>query len=156
MVELRIILLFITLFPMSMSVGGNVDHHRVRRLALTKDSKLAFDFNLLMPVPILGSMDVLGVVEIPVSVVMTNDTFLWTPISIPYLVMSPAATIQSPPLHIPSSVTSNDDSSTFFPFNLNPSHNYFSVHHIVKRNAARVAARHRIDLLSGIASSLNE
>lgn len=123
---------------------------------MTRDSKIAFDFNLMMPVPILGSMDVLGVVEIPVSVVMTNDSFSWTPITLPYLVMAPATPIQSP-LPILSSFSANDDSSPLFPYNSqHPNHNYFSIHHIVKRNTAIAASRHRIDLLSGIAASLNE
>lgn len=157
MILVRIFLFLLTATSEISNRGTHeTDHHRVRRFALTKDSRLAFDFNLLMPVPILGSMDVLGVVEIPVSVVMTNDTFSWTPITLPYFVMP-----SSPPIHSPlpplSSFSSNDDSLPLFNFNSNnPNHNYYSVHHIVKRNAASVASRHRIDLLTGIASSLNE
>ena len=138
-----------------------IGNHRVRRFALSQDSKLAFDFNLLMPVPVLGSMDVLGIVEIPVTVTMSNDSFSWTPISLPYFVMSPPAPIQSPiqspiqPIPFLTSFNPSDTQpSSSYNFN-HPNHNYFSVHHIVKRNAASMASRHRIDFLSGIASSLD-
>ena len=51
--------------------------HRIRRFVFTKNSKVSFDFNFLRPVPIMGQMDVMGVVEVPVSVTMDNDTFNW-------------------------------------------------------------------------------
>ena len=168
MVLFRFLIVFLSTFPFVKS--EDIGNHRVRRFALSQDSKLAFDFNLLMPVPVLGSMDVLGIVEIPVTVTMTNDSFSWTPISLPYFVMSPPAPIQSPiqsplqsPLQSPiqsplpffTSFNPFDTQSSSYNFN-HPNHNYFSVHHIVKRNAASMASRHRIDFLSGIASCLDE
>lgn len=154
-----IVFLSTFLFVKSEDIGK----HRVRRFALSRDSKLAFDFNLLMPVPVLGSMDVLGIVEIPVTVTMANDSFSWTPISLPYFVMSPPTPIQSPLPFLssfnPSDTQSSSHNQSPLPFLSSynhPNHNYFSVHHIVKRNAASIASRHRIDLLSGIASCLDE
>lgn len=57
--------------------GNDSDHHRVRRFIFTKNSKVSFDFNFLRPVPIMGQMDVMGIVEVPVSIIMDNDTFNW-------------------------------------------------------------------------------
>lgn len=81
--EFRAVCLSLLTFLLSISLslvlvlGSDDDHHRVRRFIFTKNSKVSFDFNFLRPVPIMGQMDVMGIVEVPVSVIMDNDTFNW-------------------------------------------------------------------------------
>lgn len=69
--------LIVSSFLLSRVYCTDHDHHRVRRFIFTKNSKVSFDFNFLRPVPIMGQMDVMGIVEVPVSVIMDNDTFNW-------------------------------------------------------------------------------
>ena len=144
------VLFFLNFCILGKEIPDNPDiHHRIRRFVLTKNSKLSFDFNFLMPVPVMGSMDVLGIIEVPVSVEVTNDTFEWTPISLPYFVMSaPPPALPLPmfpkPFHDPEDAVKH----------LNH-HNYY-VHHVVKRHTSRIAMQHRRDLLQTIITSLEE
>ncbi|KAI1301538.1 hypothetical protein HDE_02976 [Halotydeus destructor] len=68
---------------------NSTHHHRVRRFIFTKDSQVSFDLELMIPIPMLGSIDVKAIFGIPLTVTMQNDTFTWNPISIPYIVMPP-------------------------------------------------------------------
>lgn len=125
------------------------NHHRVRRFILTKNSKLSFDFNYMMPVPVMGSMDVLGIIEVPVSVAMTNDTFEWTPISLPYFVMS------SPPPAVPLPMFPKVFHDPEEAVKYLSHHNHY-VHSVVKRHTRRIANQHRSDILSSVIASLQE
>jgi hypothetical protein len=167
-------LTIVTLFPGD-HVSGSGHHHRVRRFIFTKNSKVSFDFNFLRPVPIMGQMDVMGIVEVPVSVIMDNDTFNWqveafyhqsviqfkhafhfpncfpqthrTPVSLPYFVMSgPPAPLPLP--MFPSVFHSPEDALGHV-----PNHSYY-VHRMVRRQASIVSSQHRRDILRTIGTSL--
>lgn len=45
-------------------------HHRVRRFLFTQNSQVSFDLNLMIPIPMLGSIDVDAIFEIPLTVTM--------------------------------------------------------------------------------------
>lgn len=139
---------FIIRFAMLDSVLSD-GHHRVRRFTMTKNSKLSFDFNFLMPVPVMGSMDVLGIIEVPVSVAVTNDTFDWTPISLPYFVMS--APPPALPLPMFPKVFHDPEEAVKY-----LSHHNHYVHQVVKRHTRRVSFQHRKDILTTVIDSLEE
>lgn len=71
------------------SPSSQVSHHRVRRFLFTQNSTVSFDINLALPIPMLGSIDIMAVFEIPLTVTMLNDTFQWNPIQIPFVVLPP-------------------------------------------------------------------
>lgn len=123
---------------------------RVRRFANNnRNSRLSFDFNFLMPVPVMNSMDVLGVFEVPVSVAVTNETFDWTPINLPYFVMS------APPPALPMPVFPKVFHDPTEAVNHLNHHNYY-IHHLVKRHTTKTAVQHRRDIFFTIISSLEE
>lgn len=132
--------------------------NRVRRLAANENAKMSFDFNLLVPVPVMGSMDVQGVVEVPVSVSLSNESFNWAPITLPYFVMAnqghrspgPAAV----PVPFPAVFHAPEEALKFLQNHQN--HHQFYLHQVVKRQASEISSRHKSELLTGIASLLQE
>ena len=132
--------------------------NRVRRLAANENAKMSFDFNFLMPVPVMGSMDVQGVVEVPVSVSLTNESFNWSPITLPYFVLQNQPTQGKPassplPVPFPAVFHAPEDAVKFLQ---NHQNHQFYLHQVVKRQASEISSRHRGEFLSGIASTLEQ
>ena len=131
--------------------------NRVRRLAANENAKMSFDFNLLVPVPVMGSMDVQGVVEVPVTVSLTNESFNWAPITLPYFVMANQPQSSAPaavPVPFPAVFHAPEDALKFLQNHQH--HHQFYLHQVVKRQANEISARHRSEFLTGIASLLEE
>ena len=134
------------------------DCGRVRRLAANENAKMSFDFNLLVPVPVMGSMDVQGVVEVPVSVSLTNESFNWAPVTLPYFVMANQAQNHAPaalPVPFPAVFHAPEEALKYLKNHQHP-HQIHYLHQVVKRQASEVSARHRSEFLSGLASLLEE
>lgn len=133
--------------------------NRVRRLAANENAKMSFDFNFLMPVPVMGSMDVQGVVEVPVSVSLTNESFNWSPITLPYFVLQnqpqtqPGKPASPLPVPFPAVFHAPEDAVKFLQ---NHQNHQFYLHQVVKRQASEMSSRHRGEFLYGIASTLEQ
>lgn len=132
--------------------------NRVRRLAANENAKMSFDFNFVMPVPVMGSMDVQGVVEVPVSVSLTNESFNWSPITLPYFVLQNSPSQGKPsssplPVPFPAVFHAPEDAVKFMQ---NHQNHQFYLHQVVKRQASEISSRHRSEFLYGIASTLEQ
>lgn len=135
-------------------------HHRVRRFAFSRNSRVAFDVNLDLPIPMMSGVDMMAKIEIPFVITMMNDTFVLNPITIPYAVFPQRAPIVMPasfPAFMPSFYPNKlpfDDANIASFASLNPK--AFYGYHILKRSIRAASAQHRYDLFSTLSEILDE
>ena len=125
-------------------------HHRVRRFVFTKNSKVSFDIDLTIPVPSLGGVDVQIDLSFPLSITMLNDTLIFNPITIPYVVV-PEAVPNSVPLNFPSFMPNYYSYDSYYG---SPGGSPYYAHQVMKRSIGAAAAQHRFDLFNSIAQTL--
>ena len=135
--------LMVTLYADDQSV-----HHRVRRFVFTKNSKVSFDIDLSIPVPSLGGVDVQIDLSFPLSITMLNDTLIFNPITIPYVVVPDSPSI---PMNFPSYMPNYYSYDSYYG---TPGGSPYYSHQVMKRSLGAAAAQHRYDLFSSIAEVL--
>lgn len=123
-------------------------HHRVRRFVFTKNSKVSFDIDLTIPVPSLGGVDVQIDLSFPLSITMLNDTLIFNPITIPYVVVPESPSI---PVNYPSFMPNYYSYDSYY--GSGSGSPYYS-HQMMKRSLGAAAAQHRYDLFSSVAEVL--
>ena len=125
-------------------------HHRVRRFVFTKNSKVSFDIDLSIPVPSLGGVDVQMDLSFPLSITMLNDTLIFNPITIPYVVVPDGGAAM--PLNYPSFIPNYYSYDSYY--GSQGGSPYFG-HQALKRSIGAASAQHRYDLFTTIGEILD-
>ncbi len=81
------LLMFSAIFRTSNTSEESPVHHRVRRLALSPNSKVSFDVELDIPIPSLGGVNVSINLLFPLTITMLNETVLFNPITLCLTIM---------------------------------------------------------------------
>ena len=139
-----------SLFMKNLYCEDQTVHHRVRRFVFTKNSKVSFDVDLSIPVPSLGGVDVQLDLSFPLSITMLNDTLIFNPITIPYVVV-PAADPQAVPLNFPSFMPNYYSYDSYYG---SPGGSPYFPHQAMKRSIGAASAQHRYDLFNSIGEIL--
>ncbi len=144
------VLMFSAIFQTSNTSEESPVHHRVRRLALSSNSKVSFDVELDIPIPSLGGVNVSINLLFPLTITMLNETVLFNPITLPgAVVVLPQS--QDPPFNYPSYMPNNYGYDSYYG---SPGGSPYYHHHAMKRSLGAASAQHRYDLFNSIAETL--
>lgn len=142
------LLILSAIFQTSITSEESSIHHRVRRFVFTKNSKISFDIELMIPIPSLGGVDVEIDIEFPLSITMLNDTIIFNPITVPYVVVPEA---QGIPVNYPSYMPNYYSYDSYYG---SPGGSPYYPHHAMKRSLSAASAQHRYDLFNSISDTL--
>ncbi len=143
------LLMFSAIFRTSNTSEESPVHHRVRRLALSPNSKVSFDVELDIPIPSLGGVNVSINLLFPLTITMLNETVLFNPITLPgAVVVVPES--QALPVNFPSFMPNHYGYDSYYGSGGSP---YYH-HHAMKRSLGAASAQHRYDLFNSISETL--